>query len=109
MKRYLTLVLLLFTLVAAGCTPASPTNSQPQKQQTQTQQQQPGETKQGQDTKSQTDTKETPVANASMLVATASSSIVFTEKEASASFSSLEKASRSIFAPIRNNSAKAIQ
>ena len=63
MKRYLTLVLLLFTLVAAGCTPASPTNSQPQKQQTQTQQQQPGETKQGQDTKSQTDTKETPVAN----------------------------------------------
>ena len=61
MKRYLTLVLLLFTLVAAGCTPASPTNSQPQKQQTQ--QQQPGETKQGQDTKSQTDTKETPVAN----------------------------------------------
>ena len=63
MKRYLTLVLLLFTLVADGCTPASPTNSQPQKQQTQTQQQQPGETKQGQDTKSQTDTKETPVAN----------------------------------------------
>ena len=61
MKRYLTIVLMLFTLIAAGCTPATPTNSQPQKQQTQ--QQQPGESKQGQDTKSQADTKETPVAN----------------------------------------------
>ena len=54
---------MLFTLIAAGCTPATPTNSQPQKQQTQTQQQQPGESKQSQDTKSQADTKETPVAN----------------------------------------------
>ena len=63
MKHYLTIVLMLFTLIAAGCTPATPTNSQPQKQQTQTQQQQPGESKQGQDTKSQADTKETPVAN----------------------------------------------
>lgn len=60
MKRYLAMVLMLFTLLAAGCTPAAPTTDSQPKQQTQ---QQSGEVKQGQDTKSQSDVKETPVAN----------------------------------------------
>ncbi|MGN0949030.1 hypothetical protein [Megasphaera sp.] len=63
MKRYFAIVLMIFTLLAAGCAPAAPTtNSQPKQQQSQSQQP-ASDSKQGQDTKSQTETKEAPVAN----------------------------------------------
>ena len=60
MKRYLAIVLMLVTLLTAGCSTAVPTDSQ-QKEQTQTQQQSK-DTKSNQDTKSQTESKEKAVA-----------------------------------------------
>ena len=53
--------------------------------------------------------KVTPVASASMLVATASSSMVLTEKEPLMLSSSFEKASRIMFAPISASRMNAIQ
>lgn len=60
MKRYLAIVLMLFTLLTAGCATAVPTDSQ-QKEQTQTQQQSK-DAKSNQDTKSQAESKEKALA-----------------------------------------------
>ena len=53
--------------------------------------------------------KVTPVASASMLVATASGSMVLKPKESFSFSSSWLSASRIIFAPIRTSSTQAIQ